>query len=58
MVEPDLRRTRLRALRLQLENLALRAMQEEPNSLERAALDERLMEVLWAVVALREELES
>jgi hypothetical protein len=31
-------------------------MQEEPNSPERAALDERVMEVLWAVVALREEL--
>jgi hypothetical protein len=58
MGEPDLRRARLEALRLQLEPLALRAMQEEPNSPERDALDDRVMEVLWAVVALREELDG
>jgi hypothetical protein len=58
MAEPDPRRTRLEALRLQLEPLALQAMQEEPNSRERAALEDRVSEVLWAMVALREELEG
>lgn len=58
MPEPDPRRTRLEALREQLEPLALQAMEQPANSPERDALDDRLMEALWAVVALREELEG
>lgn len=58
MPEPDPRRTRLEALRLQLEPLARQAMAQPANSPERAALDDRVSEVLWVMVALREELES
>ncbi len=58
MPEPDPRRTRLEALRQQLEPLALQAMEQPANSPERAVLDDRVSEVLWAIVALREELET
>ncbi len=57
MPEPDPRRTRLDALREQLEPLARQAMEQQANSPERTALDDRVSEVLWAMVALREELE-
>lgn len=57
MPEPDLLRTRLEVLRQQLSPLALKAMEQPLNLRERAALDDRLSEVLWAVVALREELD-
>ena len=56
MPEPDSRKTRLEALRLQLEPLALKALKQMENSPERDALDDRLMEVVWAVAALGEEL--
>ncbi len=54
----DPRRIRLEALREQLEPLALKAMEYPADSPERAALDDQLMEAIWAVVALREELEG
>ncbi|MCP9930598.1 hypothetical protein KBY82_07370 [Cyanobium sp. AMD-g] len=58
MPEPDFRRTRLQALRLQLEPLTRQALAAPAHSLQRAALNYRLIEVMLAVVALRQELEG
>lgn len=56
--EPDFRRTRLQALRLQLEPLTRQALAAPADSPERAAVNIRLIEVMLAVVALRQELKG